>query len=191
MTHGHPRLTCVCSTGASMYQMVKPNLSFLWCLCPSAGKLTIATTSETGPALAGNIVAIVVSATVCVVWTLVSPDTSCDWGQLRERLAEKIQVLDGTEVTICLAASEFVVQLDRHLQCEMRPAGPGFFQCVVRHMCRSLIMRRRTLVSHCTTGCMLVPEAPQSLEDAWFLHTICMSTHSLVTCFCSNDEACR
>ena len=85
--------------------MVKPYLLFLWCLCPSAGKLTIATTSETGPALAGNIVAIVVSATVCVVWTLVSPNTSCDWVQLRERLVEKIQVLDGTEVTACMSGS--------------------------------------------------------------------------------------
>jgi hypothetical protein len=66
----------------------------------AAGKLTITTTSETGPALAGNIVAIVVSATVCVVWTLISPDDSCDWLQLRERLAEKIQVLDGTEVML-------------------------------------------------------------------------------------------
>lgn len=62
------------------------------------GDLTITTTSETGPALAGNIVAIVVSASVCVIWTLIAPDDSCDWDELKARLAEKIQVLDGTEV---------------------------------------------------------------------------------------------
>lgn len=57
-----------------------------------------------GPSLAGNIVAIVVSAAVCIIWTLVKPDRDATWEDLRDKLQEKIQVLDDVKVG-CLTRS--------------------------------------------------------------------------------------
>lgn len=51
-----------------------------------------------GPSLAGNIVAIVVSAAVCIIWTWVKPDRDATWEDLRDKLQEKIQVLDDVKV---------------------------------------------------------------------------------------------
>lgn len=56
------------------------------------GELSIANTAKNGPSLAGNITAIGVSAIVVVVWTLLKPDHSCDWQELRDRLKDKVKV---------------------------------------------------------------------------------------------------
>ncbi|CAL8469194.1 g8735 [Coccomyxa elongata] len=60
--------------------------------------ITITTTSASGPSLAGNLVAIIVSAIICIVWTLIAPDRNASWEQLRADLHDKVEVLDGAEV---------------------------------------------------------------------------------------------
>ncbi|CAK0737642.1 hypothetical protein CVIRNUC_000946 [Coccomyxa viridis] len=62
------------------------------------GKLSIITTAASGPSLAGNLAAIVVSATICIVWTLIAPDRNASWEMLRQDLRTNIEVLDDAQV---------------------------------------------------------------------------------------------
>lgn len=43
-------------------------------------------------------VAILVSAVISIVWTLIAPDRNASWEQLRADLHEKIEVLDDAQV---------------------------------------------------------------------------------------------
>lgn len=69
-------------------------------MCSLAGDLNITTTSASGPALAGNITAIVVSAVVCIVWTWIAPDKDATWEKLHDSLEKKVQILDNAKVGI-------------------------------------------------------------------------------------------
>ncbi len=42
--------------------------------------------------------AIVVSATICIVWTLIAPDREASWEMLRQDLRANIEVLDDAQV---------------------------------------------------------------------------------------------
>jgi len=42
--------------------------------------------------------AIVVSAVICIVWTLIAPDREATWEMLRQDLRDNIEVLDNAEV---------------------------------------------------------------------------------------------
>ena len=42
--------------------------------------------------------AIVVSATICIVWTLIAPDRNASWEMLRQDLRANIEVLDDAQV---------------------------------------------------------------------------------------------
>ena len=42
--------------------------------------------------------AIVVSAVICIVWTLIAPDREASWEMLRQDLRANIEVLDDAQV---------------------------------------------------------------------------------------------
>ena len=76
------------------------------CLCTRhAGVLNTTTTSASGPSLAGNITAIVVSAAVCIIWTLIKPDRNASWDTLRASMDANVQVLDNVKVRPALRGS--------------------------------------------------------------------------------------
>ncbi len=48
------------------------------------------------------------SATICIVWTLIAPDRNASWEQLRADLHDKVEVLDEAEVRSTLTLLKFL-----------------------------------------------------------------------------------